>query len=130
MLDGSVADESRRVEQRSSFLRSIRLRKAHERRRAAGELFSQSLETLPAALDEIARQQQIPRQISDKRELRGDSQIRALPLRLAGRVGDQPGVALEVTDGRIDLKECDLHCAEPPETLHCVPRLRLGRPER
>src|SRR5215831_6733732 len=102
MLDRAVADERRRVEERSSFFRLIGLGEPDERWRTVGELFGQSLEALPAPLDEIARQQEIPRQISDKRQLRGDSQIRALPLRLAGCVCDQSRIALEVANGRID----------------------------
>ena len=56
-------------------------------------------------------QQQIARQISDQRQLRGDREIGAQPSSLTRSVRDQASIAVEVANRRIDLQECNLHLA-------------------
>ena len=59
--------------------------------------------------DEGAAQQQVARQVADERELRRDGQAGALASCFARRVRNQPGIAREIADERIDLQERDFH---------------------
>src|ERR1700687_2006457 len=60
-------------------------------------------------LDEAAAEQQIPRQIANQRELRRHGQIGSARPSLADGTGDQPGVAGQIPDRRVDLQQRDFH---------------------
>ena len=107
--DPSVAEEGRGVEQRSAFLGLIGLGEADERRGAAFQLRAKRLQSIPASRDKAGAEEQVARQVAYQRELRRHRQVGASGRRLAHRVGDQRGVAVQIADGRVDLQKGDFH---------------------
>ena len=87
----------------------IGLRQPDEHRRLAAQIARESGGGVPAVGDERAAQQQVARQITDQRELGRDRQVGALAAGFARGVRNQPGVACEVADERVDLEERDFH---------------------
>ena len=58
---------------------------------------------LPASGDEFEAEEQIARQVADQRQLRRDGEIGAGTSRLTDGIGNQPGIAGQVADRRVDL---------------------------
>ena len=114
---GSAADRARceqrgAVEERPSFVRRIRLRQADQRRREPSAASRASaVELRPScARDEVgarAADRAADSRPAPARASRPDRRRRARGRARAHR--DQPRVAREVADGRIDLQEGDLH---------------------
>ncbi len=109
LIDGAAVGERRRVEQRPSLVGRIRLGQADQHRREVVELARELVQLIPAAPDEAGTQQQIARQVADERQLRRDGEVGAPRARLADGVGNQPRVAAQVADRRVDLQQRNFH---------------------
>src|SRR5262249_22293045 len=77
--------------------------------RTVRDLGGQHGQTLPAAGDERRVEQQVARQIAHERQLRRDGQVHAGAGGRACAFGDEPRVAREVADGRVELEKGDFH---------------------
>ena len=71
----------------------------------------QRLERVPAPAHEAGAEQEIARQIADQRELRRGREVGAGRDAVPERVEDQPRVAGEIADRRVDLQQRDFHVA-------------------
>ena len=111
LRDRAVVHEHGAVEERPSLVRRVRLGETDERRRQIARIACQLLEHLPAAAHESVAEQQIARQVSDERQFGRHGQVGALRARVAERVEDEPRVAGEIADRRVDLEQRDLHDA-------------------
>ena len=110
LVDAAAAQRAPRVEERPSLVGRVRLGQADEHRRLARQLARERVRARPSCCaTKSCAEQQIARQIADERELRRDRQVGAARRRLADGVGDQPRVAGEVADGRVDLQQRDFH---------------------
>ena len=87
----------------------IGLGQSDEHRWLARQIARESGRGFPALRDEGAAQQQIARQVADERELWRHGQVGAPAACFARRVRNQPGIAREVADERVDLQQRDFH---------------------
>jgi hypothetical protein len=107
--DPAIAEQGRRVEQRTSFIRWVGLGQPDEHGGTAGELRRQLGQRAPAPFHERGTQQEIARQVPGECQLWSHRERGAAASGDRRGVRDQLRVAGEIAHRGIDLKERDLH---------------------
>jgi hypothetical protein len=104
LVHSPAAQEHGAVEQRTALGGWIGFGKPDEHGGQIGRLARERCKRIPAGANECRVEQQIAGQIPDECELGGHGQVRAPRPRVAQRVGDQPRVAREIANRRVDLQ--------------------------
>jgi len=109
--DAAAIDQRRAVGDRPSGRAGGQaFRKADDHRRARRhQRVRQRRERRRRRVQERGTLEQVARRIAGQRQLGKDCQLGPALLSRGGRLEDQPPIAGEVADGRVDLSERDLH---------------------